>query len=398
MDTLPALYLIFSLLNAFRRGIPQKDIWREFRRQGIALHPRLSFWLALCRQAHLLDGTDTPRVSRFAHQWLAMTPDAQTLHLLEAWQNAPKNHGERRFRKKLLWKLQYDQPLTNKDLRSINGLQALGLCQNAQLTAWGRLFIKGEGKCPTTPTPQAWQIEGDTLIAPFPSQMPMLWDLDTFLRPSAPGRYPITPPALLSAVNRGDRDDLIALLERGLCAPLPPVIRARILEQPSLYILEGVVISFSHPSDLQTARRNPGLRRCFEYILSPRHAFLSANDAPAVLRMLARRGVHVSSLQGSATSKPKRTHFSQPAASPQKALLKPTGTAIPVMQLLEKYIQLQQAVEILYRVPGCPPEKRRITPLLIEQRGEYTYVQAFCQSRRANRTFRLDRMEIPRTF
>ena len=59
METLPALYIIFTLLNALRRGIPRQDMWREFRRQGIAMRPRLSFWLALCRQAHLL--TETPQ-------------------------------------------------------------------------------------------------------------------------------------------------------------------------------------------------------------------------------------------------------------------------------------------------------------------------------------------------
>jgi len=151
METLPAVYIIFSLLNAFRRGIPRQDIWQEFHRQGIAMRPRLSFWLALCRQAHLIEeysqgkGVALLRVTRFVPQWLALPPDAQAFHLLEAWQNAPKNKGEKRFRRKLLWKLQGDKPLTQKDLRSINGLQALGLCQGANLTTWGKLLIKGEG-------------------------------------------------------------------------------------------------------------------------------------------------------------------------------------------------------------------------------------------------------------
>jgi len=49
----------------------------------------------------------------------------------------------------------------------------------------------------------------------------------------------------------------------------------------------------------------------------------------------------------------------------------------------------------LYRAPGYPAEQRRITPLIIEQRGEQTYVIAYCQTRRAQRTFRLDRIEVP---
>jgi predicted DNA-binding transcriptional regulator YafY len=63
--------------------------------------------------------------------------------------------------------------------------------------------------------------------------------------------------------------------------------------------------------------------------------------------------------------------------------------------LIEKYKQLGQALDMLYRAPGYAPEKRRITPLAIEQRGEHTYIIAYCQTRRGQRTFRLDRMEVP---
>src|SRR6266498_1496834 len=52
--TYPAVYVIFTLLKAVRRGIEQKHMWREFRQQGIALKLRLSFWIALCRAAGLL--------------------------------------------------------------------------------------------------------------------------------------------------------------------------------------------------------------------------------------------------------------------------------------------------------------------------------------------------------
>jgi len=96
----PAVYIIFTLLNAFRRGIPRQHIWREFRRQKIALRPRQSFWLALCREAKLLSDDPQPRVTRYARRWLALEPDEQAFRLLEAWGNAPKNYAERRFRRK----------------------------------------------------------------------------------------------------------------------------------------------------------------------------------------------------------------------------------------------------------------------------------------------------------
>ncbi len=63
---LPPLYVIFTLIGALRRGVERKNIWREFRRQGIALQPRLSFWVSLCREAGLLDGEKNLTVTRQA--------------------------------------------------------------------------------------------------------------------------------------------------------------------------------------------------------------------------------------------------------------------------------------------------------------------------------------------
>ena len=60
---------------------------------------------------------------------------------------------------------------------------------------------------------------------------------------------------------------------------------------------------------------------------------------------------------------------------------------------------LQQAIErgdtlrVWYRKTGQhAAECRRLTPLLIEQRGLCLYLIAYCHERRANRTFRLDRL------
>ncbi len=101
--TLPALYIIFTLLNAIRRGIPRQSIWREFRRQKAALKPRLVFWLAICKQAGLIDeytlGSSAEegrlRVTGFARRWLNKSSEDQTFRLMESWQNAPKNFRER---------------------------------------------------------------------------------------------------------------------------------------------------------------------------------------------------------------------------------------------------------------------------------------------------------------
>jgi hypothetical protein len=96
-ETYPAIYIIFTLVSAVQRGIDRKNIWREFRRQKIVLGPRLAFWVAVCEEAGLLkvnsqDMRNKLRVTGYARRWLSKPPDEQTWHLIESWQNAPRNH------------------------------------------------------------------------------------------------------------------------------------------------------------------------------------------------------------------------------------------------------------------------------------------------------------------
>lgn len=400
----PVVYIIFTLLSAIRRGIERKNIWREFRRQNIALKPRLSFWLAVCRQAGLLSGNQKLMVTRHARAWLNKAPDEQAFLLIEAWQNAPKNIKARHFRKKLLWKLKHDKPLTKKDLGALNGLEALGLFKEGKLTQWGKFFltphasecfggacgVKGEGALPTPKPSEPCIIHAENFIAPLPDHTDLLWDLEKYLRPASPGKYPLTKRAL--RFRQGDPDELISLLEKGLQAQIPEDTRALLFNQPSLRVMEGVILEFSDPKDLSQLRRQPNLRQHIDQFLSPRHVLLANKESASLLLMLKRRGVFMNTNEEALESKKKRTHF------PQKVLLPPTGKTLPKRELLEKYMQLQQALDVLYHAPGFPAEQRRITPLSIEPRGEHTYVTAYCQTRRAQRLFRLDRMEIPGTY
>ncbi|MEW5941740.1 MAG: WYL domain-containing protein [Chloroflexota bacterium] len=411
--TLPALYIIFTLLNAVRRGIPRPNLWREFRRQNLALKPRLSFWLAICKQAGLVDEYENRlRVKGYARQWLNKSEDEQTISLIEAWGSAPRNYKARQHRRKLLWKLRFDKPLTQKDRLALNGLHALGLLDGEKLTAWGRFFIKGEGALPTPQMPKPCQLNGDRFIASFPQHVDLLWDLEKILRPCAPGVYPL--PSLRASAGRvapcssghietkrakqsptlltGDPHKLIDLLERGLQSELPKPMRARLLGQPSLQIRQALFIEFSDPGELKQLRRQPNLRKHIERYLSPRHVLISPKDQNRLLKMFERRGIYITFHEESSEAAGKRTHFQR------QTPLQPVGKDIPKLDALNQYLRLQQALDILYRAPGFPAEQRRITPLTIERRGEHTYVIAYCHARRAQRTFRLDRMEIPGTY
>lgn len=414
--TYPAIYIIFTLLNAIRRGIERKNLWREFRRQQIPLKPRLSFWIAVCREAGLVKddaGYDAStalgarlRVTSYARRWLNKTPEEQAFHLIESWQNAPKNHRVRMFRRKLLWKLKYDKPLTSKDLGALNGLEALGLVTGGKMTKWGRFFInpartarkgfeacgvKGEGELPTPKTAQPCKIQEEQFIASIPDHADLLWDIERYLRPKSPGTYPLTKRAL--QFQSGNPDELIELLERGLGRPLPGQIKALVLNQPSIRIADGVVLEFSSPSELRQLRRQPAFRKYIGEFLSPQRILVSREKAKGLFQMLTRRGVYVHWNEEQTDGSQKRTRFPQ-----KQQVLQPIGKQVPKLEIIEEYKKLGQALEVWYRAPGCPAEKRRITPLLIEERGGQTYVIAYCQTRRAQRTFRLDRMEVPGTW
>ena len=190
---------------------------------------------------------------------------------------------------------------------------------------------------------------------------------------------------------KDDPQELIVLLERGLQTELPGSIKARLLNQPSVQMTEGIVLEFSHPEELQQLRRQPNVRQYIEQFLSPRHVLVSSRNAQALLKILKRRGVFVDSHEEKPIVPKKRTYF------PHKDYLQPLPGSSSKLELLQKYQKYQLAIDVLYRVPGYPAEHRRITPLLIETRGEYVYVSAYCQNRRAQRTFRLDRIEIPGT-
>lgn len=407
-ETYPAIYIIFTLLNALRRGIERKNIWREFRRQKIALQPRLAFWVAVCRQAGLVredmqDMRYELRVTSYARVWVGKSPEEQAVDLIEAWQNAPRNSRVRQFRRRLLWKLRHDQPLTQKDKGALHGLEALGLVAEGKLTKWGEYFIQGKGSLPSPKAIEPCKLQEEQFAASVPDHADFLWELERFLRPKSPGVYPLPKRALRYSLQSRDsalqfHDDdpnkLIELLERGLGGTLPGQTKALILKQPSIRVMEGIVLEFSSPVELKQLRRQPVFRKYMDEFLSPQRVLVSHEKASRLFQMLRRRGIYACWNEEQPETRKKRTHY----ISPSKALLSPVGKSIPKLALIEKYQQLGQALDVLYRAPGCAAEKRRIIPLFIEERGGHTYVIAHCQTRRAQRTFRLDRMEIPGTW
>lgn len=382
-------FLPFAFLSALRREIPPAQIWREFQRMGIRLKPRLIFWLKLLRQAKLIEHGAIPRPSRYLHRWLALSADAQTQHLLEAWLKAPKNRKDRLARRAMLLRLTQGKPLIKRDQRDISGLKALGICDGEKLTAWGQLLLNKKGQMPSPLPQRAWHIKGKRLIVPLPTDWTLLWKLESWLEPLAPGIYALDRKAIRSALQLGSAQEIIALLEEGLQTPLPAEIKALFLQQPILTTYTGSVYEFSDPAELCQLRKSPILRKYFNHLLSPRAAHVLSKDQKHVEKLLKRRGIALKPLWDNPPESAPKTRI-RGRQNHEYARTKPE---VALEAQLKWAIQTQMSIPIIYRAVNRQPERRRITPLHFEERNGHRYVIAFCHKARAQRMFRVDRMK-----
>ena len=382
-------FLPFAFLSALRRGILPADIWREFRRMGIRLKPRLIFWLKLLRQAKLIEHGAIPRPSRYLHRWLALSADAQTQHLLEAWLKAPKNRKDRLARRAMLLRLTQGKPLIKRDQRDLNGLKALGICDGEKLSVWGQLLLNKKGEMPSPLPKRPWYIKENRLIVPLPTDWTTLWKLESWLEPLAPGIYALDRKAIRSALQLGSAQEMIALLEEGLQNPLPAEIKALFLQQPTLTTYSGSVYEFSDPAELRQLRKSPVLRKYFNHLLSPRAAHVLSKDQKHVEKLLKRRGIALKPLWSDSPESAPTTRI----RGRQTRQYSETQPKVPLEALLRWGIQTQMSIPIIYRAVNRQPERRRITPLHVEERNGYRYIIAYCHKARAQRTFRLDRMK-----
>ncbi len=453
--------LIFNLLCVCRRiaSPSSQALRRAMYRRGLYFGafdrwPRFAFWVRLCQNAVLLSEGAPPRPTLFVPDWLAMPITEQILHLLQAWIHAPKTPGLRSIRQRLPQRLLTGEPLTPAYQKEITGLQALGLCADDGLTAFGQALFASTSATTAPMPPKAWQLFEDELHVPYPPDWVLLWGLETYLDPIDPGIYSISEKTLRLAVQRGALDDdpgLIRILETGLDEPTPPGLIQKMEDRPVLKLLPGCVLEFSSPAELTALRASPAMRRDLAHRLSPRHVHLDPRLADRVLRRLQRRGLLASPLplsvngeggrgEGVRCTKADRAYLLSIALaadglelpiSPPAGLLEKLTTGLEIslrasaarrayaaikrvypdphwvpeeepppmpepelIGRIERAIKQEQSIDVRYQAHGrAMPEHRRLSPLAVEQRGLRFYLIAYCHKRRANRTFRLDRMQ-----
>ncbi len=373
---------------ALRRHAPlSRYRQRHAMRRRLEQAPqRPSFWKRLC--AVLWPG-EAPPPQEDLRSWLELPAAGQWQAVLQAWCLIPRHPAARKRRRKLIarFRQQASPLLCAAERRELPGWRYLGLWDGEHLTPLGTVVF-GHAPPPPPPSPRPWRIVRDCLVLSFPARWLLLWRLEAFLEPRAPGVYPLDERALNRLPAEGSADCLWDVLAQGLGHSPPKALRARLERAQALHILPGLVLEFPNSEVLRRLRRDAPLRRRLEYLLSPCHALLAPRDRRSLETLLARRGIRL--LEGAPPMK-RKSRMQRPSPVPPLALPLPGED---LTAALEAAIRARQAVHILYRAPGpvSAPEWRHITPLLLETRGAHTYLSAYCHERRANRLFRLDRI------
>jgi len=476
--------VVFNLLCVCRTGSYNSltGVRAALRRRGLyfgnyASLPRLPFWIRICQGASLLDQSWPPYPTLLAADWFAFPVEKKIWTLLQAWLSAPSRKRQRALRARLLDKLLAGDELGPSYGRELPGLRALSFYGDERLTPLGEAILTRQAAVDNlNPISENWALSAGQLHVPYPPSWGLLWQLEAYLEPSAPGIYPLTPKALRNAVVRGgmkglQKPALITILSAGIGQEPPAELITALESIPRVRVLPGPVLSFEDPQELLRLRENASLRKDLQDVLSPRHVHLEPWAAPAFLRRLYRQGLlsrnelewvvathpafqvplasYGSNRNAEDQSPPAKKAFTRaertyllsllllaeglgsPQAPPPGLILKLVAgldaasrsaaarkankllallssrpswvpEAEPPLPPEEKLIvALQQAIEseetisVLYQAPGKhSPEHRRISPLIIEQRGPRYYLLAYCHTRRANRTFRLDRLQL----
>ena len=420
--------------------------------------PRVPFWNRLCQAALLLDESPTFYPTLLMDEWLSWPFHQQIDHLLKAWGKVPENEKFQRLRKDLLVRLQHGLEINQSHHPELVGLQALGICAGNNLTGLGMALLgkKDTEKFSGLPI-QTWKFENGRIIVPFPPDWRLLWEMERYIEPDESGSYPVDQSTLGLAAQRGAKENkppLREILKRGLGEPPPVQLLDLLVGERRIRLVPGYVLEFSRPEDLKELRQSPSIRGELDRILSPRHVALDPWRGARVLLRLFRKGWLSESDFASirqADLKPKQQpcHLSKSdrayflslmllvgelqhefvpppglldritrglentlcAAAAKRATIllnqiKPQPAWQPedepppplpedLTTVLQKVIDKEESITVLYQASGHhTPEYRHLTPLLVEQRGGRFYLIAYCHTRRANRTFRLDRLKL----
>ena len=470
VDYLPVEY-IFQLASSLRNGVgktPQAALLTLRRRKLRSLDglapveqvkiPRASFWLRLCQTAALLDESPLPVPTLLFEQWLGWPLQAQIGHLLKAWLNQPGELKWRQMRRDIFQRIERGQPLNSAQRKDLVILQALGICHGGVFSALGSalLNLSGSSQAAVLKT-EAWQIQEEKLVIPFPPDWKLLWELEKYIDPDRHENYALDAKSLKRAVQRGAAQNspgLDEIIQKGLRDRSPVWITKRLVIRLPVRLVPGYLLEFEEGNVLKHLRQNASLRNELERVISPRHVNLEPFRGMQVLKKLYRKGLLAEAdylaccdsnpeqeeppglpgradrafllslvllckaldpelswptgllerlsqnlgpdLCGAAAGQATRLlNKLRPASGWYAEPESPTPPSPSLSEKLQEVIDRQDSIDVLYRATvRHSAEVRHLSPLLLEQRSGRSYLLAYCHTRRANRTFRLDRLQL----
>ena len=265
--------------------------------------------------------------------------------------------------------------------------------------------------------------------------------------------YRITRTSLSHAHSQGLSSQALEQLLTSHAGPLPDDwLPAVYSQKAALRIANGMTVVAEQPALLSRLRQSRSLRRLLPEQIAPGVALLAPEQLPRLERILARHGIvlerppiathtldtaapiaglspgdaatlllacayyqyhaanqaplHLSpSLEATlaSTLSPRLREITRqaiarlcPSGRDEPAAILPPGEALPLpamLRCLRRSIHAQRTIQIAYDRGGLGHwEQRHIRPLSLELRYDTWYLRAFCYTRQAERTFRVDRI------
>jgi hypothetical protein len=417
--------------------------------------PKISFWIHLCQQTSLLNDGEMLYPTMFAESWFSWPLYDQMNYLFKEWIEMAKDRKTKYNRKNLLQFIATKKKLNTTQKNELTGLQALGLCSGEIISNLGMAILDNNSKI-LTHNSEKWRIEKERLLISFPPNWSSLWNLEKYVSPKVQGVYLLNARNFRLAVQRGALENepkLLDIFRDELGSVIPESICKSLEAQAVIELKPGFVLEFSQPEELKRLRQVANLRSELDYVLSPRHVLINYFDGFQVINKLYRRGLLSENelITSKYVSLPNTTpgylpnsdrsfmlllllvskglniklptppgflaRLTQEMDDQTKAsaikhsnkILKElipssiendeidnhTQTDNELIEIIQDIIDQEGSVDVVYQKPGVEgADIRHIRPLLIEKRGQRIYILAYCHDRKANRTFRLDRLKL----
>jgi len=448
------IYPLFRFLCECRKVCTRHEIKSRLNRYSINLHNGFAFWIKLCSASSLLTGGDPPKPTPLCSHFLSWDPKTQYQHLLNGWVNMIRC-PEARARRKSLVKYLVSSDRTglikmiqkSSYSREIRTIIPLTIFEG--LTSNNHVFHLSFENFNNLNSIKSWEINEYQLrlVVPLPAKWELLWEIEELITPIKTEISDVLEFSLesddVTHLDIEKRKNLINLIRSGSQSMLPSKLK-NILEKPGwIKCQRGYLFSFCNSNTLIEFRQQKNFLHTFNNVISPNHVFLNELDAQRNRNFLSD-----STLMK--TQDELKRNFDTPQKIMDKDLLSEALTlgwyarirklpiqvsnsklriimnSLPekivsmalqhaenaaqsgkehhnyyhdeniedanIIRSLIKTIEKLESIHISYKKPEKMPENRKIYPLLLEKRGAYTYLIAFCQEKCARRTFRVDRI------